>query len=95
MQSPTDDKPQGGGWAQAKPLLQQVFHSVAAFDFIPVGVLPPCRRPVPGFDESLLEHVVQDVLQVYEFVILKLEFNELRGSRFSGVGAGSHVISEP
>lgn len=91
----TNDESQGGLLAFSKALQEQVLNSVAALDLLPIGPLPPRRRPVLSFDVSLAEDMVKNVLQVNKLVVLEVELDELSCRGLSGYGSRCQDVGQP
>lgn len=74
-------------------ILQQLFHHMRPMNTLTFVILPECDRSILGFNETLMEQVLEDVLEVHELLILELELDELSGYRL--VGTRHLVIGQP
>lgn len=88
-----NDQSQRGILALADTLLDEILNLAAASDPLAILFLPVRTSAVLGVDPALLEDMVENILQVMEFVSLKIEVKEL--ARDGPVGAGHLVVGEP
>ena len=89
----TDDELQRRVLALADTILEEVLDVATALDPHAVLFLPVHTGAVLGIDIALLEDMLEDVLQVRELVIVKIELNELSGAGL--VRARHLVVGEP
>lgn len=88
-----DDKTECGLRTLPNAVLQQVFHRMRPVNTLTFVILPERNRSIPGFDETLMEQVVEDVFKVDELLVLELELDELGSYRL--VAARHLVIGQP